>query len=109
MSALDKRLKGRQQQTTVAGHTYTHRRPTAAHMARLADGTRLELVRECVVDWDLKHLDLYPGGDPLLCPFDAALWSDWLDDNPDIWSPLADAITQQITQHRDQIETATKN
>jgi hypothetical protein len=109
MIVLEKRLKGREQKTTVGAHTYTHRRPTAAHMAKLADGTRLELVRECVVDWDLKHLDLYPGGDPVACPFDADLWSDWLDDNPEIWSPLADAITQQITQHREAVTEAAKN
>lgn len=109
MIALEKRLKSREQQIAVDGHSYTIRRPTAAQMARLSDKTRLDLVRECVVGWTVQHIDLYPGGDPLPCDFDAALWSDWLDDHPDIWAPLSDAIMAAVSAHRAQLEDAVKN
>ena len=109
MSLIDKRLKSREQQVDADGHVYTIRRPTAAQMVRMAEGTRLDLVRECIVGWNLKHLDLYPGGDPVACEFDVVLWADWLDDHPDIWAPLADAIIASISAHREQLDAAVKN
>jgi hypothetical protein len=109
MDAFDKRLRAREQQVAANGRTYTIRRPTAAQLARLADGTRLEMLRECVVGWDVKHIDLYPGGDPVTAEFDARLWSDWLDDNPDLWTPLIDALMDQINAHHAKVEDAGKN
>lgn len=108
-AALDKRLKAREFQVTAAGHVYTLRRPTAAQMARLADGSRLDMVRECVVAWNLTALDLYPGGDPTPAPFDADVWGDWLDDHADLWAPLADALVDAIQRHQARLEDAAKN
>jgi hypothetical protein len=108
-AALAKRHKAREQQFAVGGHRYTVRRPTAAQLARLADGTRLDLVRECVVGWDLTYLDLYPGGDAVSAPFDADLWGDWLDDHADLWEPLAEAVLGLIRAHQDGLEAAEKN
>jgi hypothetical protein len=109
MSLIDKRLRAREQQKNVGGHSYTLRRPTAAQLARLADGTRLEMLRECVVGWDLKQIDLIPGGDPTPAEFDSGLWSDWLDDSPDIWEPLISALLDQIKAHHAKVEDAGKN
>lgn len=109
MSALARRLKSREQVFVFAGHSYTLRRPTAAHLARLIEGSRLDLVRECVVGWDLQLLHLYPGGDPVPAEFDVEVWSDWLDDHPDLWAPLGDAVLDLIKAHQDALEGAVKN
>ena len=109
MTPIEKRLKARETNVETGGHTYTLRRPTAAQMARLSDASRLDMVRECVVSWSLKHIDIYPGGDPVPCEFDAVLWSDYLDDHPEIWTPLADAILAAIAAHQQGIEAAAKN
>ena len=85
------------------------RRTTAAQLARLSDGSRLDMLRECVVGWDLRYLDLYPGGDPVPAVFTPELWSDWLDDNPDLWAPLGDALLALIRAHHEAVEAAEKN
>lgn len=108
-AALAKRLKAREQVTAFGGHAYTLRRPTAAQLARLAEGSRLDLLRECVVGWDLRLADLYPGGDPVPAVFEADLWADWLEDHPDLWEPLADALLGLIRAHQDALEAAEKN
>lgn len=107
--ALDKRHKAREQLVAAGGHSYTLRRPTAAALARLAEGSRLDMLRACVVGWDLTYLDLYPGGEPVHAVFTAELWSDWLDDSPAIWEPLIDALLGMIRQHQDALEAAEKN
>ena len=109
MSAIDKRHKARESVVAAGGHAYTLRRPTAAQLARLSDGSRLDMLRECVVGWDLRYLDLYPGGDPVPAVFTAELWSDWLDDNPDLWAPLGDALLALIRAHHEALEAAEKN
>jgi hypothetical protein len=109
MDALEKRLRAREQQVPADGHQYTLRRPTAAQIARLSDATRLEMLRECVVGWDLKQIDLFPGGDPVPAEFSARLWSDWLDDTPAIWEPLIAALLDQIRAHNTRVEEAAKN
>jgi hypothetical protein len=108
-AALDKRYKAREQQIAAGGHAYTLRRPTAAQLARLGEGSRLDMLRECVVGWDLTWLDLFPGGDPVPATFTPELWSDFLDDSPDIWRPLGEALLDLIRAHQDALEDAKKN
>lgn len=108
-TALDKRHKAREQVVAACGHAYTLRRPTAAQLARLAEGSRLDMLRECVVGWDLTWLDLFPGGDPSPATFTPELWSDWLDDTPELWGPLGEALLDLIRAHQDALEAAKKN
>ena len=98
MSALDKRHKARESVVAAGGHAYTLRRPTAAQLARLSDGSRLDMLRECVVGWDLRYLDLYPGGDPVPAVFTA-----------DLWAPLGEALLAIIRAHHEALEAAEKN
>lgn len=109
MAALDKRLKAREMVVDLLGHRYTLRRPTAKQRIDAAGGTRLDLARACVVGWDLTGLDLLPGGDALPMPFDRDLWDDWLDDAPDLWLPLIEAVEDLIARHDAALEAAAKN
>ena len=103
---IDQRHAARETRVEVDGHAYTIRRPTALHRTKLAGKGAVEVVRECVVGWDLRFIDLIPGGDPTPAPFDTALWSDWLDDTPAIWAPLLQAITDAIDNHDARVKEA---
>lgn len=108
-SHLTKRLKARETSLTVSGHAYTLRRPTALDRARMAGESPVDIVRACVVGWDLTLLDLIPGGDPTPAPFTPELWGDWLSDTPEIWKPLADAVADLVRAHDAELERAEKN
>lgn len=108
-SDLERRQKARETVVEADGHKYTVRRPTAMQRIRLAGASPVDLVRECVVGWDLQRLDLYPGGDPQPAAFDADLWADWLADTPAIWEPLSRAIVEQVGAHEQRLEDAAKN
>lgn len=104
---LAARLKARERAVEACGHTFTVRRPKAAEMA--LGMTRIEMVRRFTVGWDLKNIDLVPGGTPDPEPFDADLWADYLEDNDDLWPPLSEAILGLWTEHRAAREAAEKN
>jgi hypothetical protein len=101
------RQKSRERDVTVGSHAYTIRRPKPAEM--LQDMTRMDLVRRFVVGWDLKNIDLVPGGTPDPEPFDSALFADYVEDDPELWQPLADAVLGFWREYLAAKETAAKN
>lgn len=109
MSDLEKRQRAREFAVEAGGRVYTLRRPTARERLEQSAGTRLDQVRACVVGWNLTRLDLYPGGDASPAAFDAATWSDWLDDNPALWDPLMTALEARLAAHDAALEAAEKN
>jgi hypothetical protein len=109
-SALIAKLrKAREFSITAGGHQFTARRPTDAEAIDLREVTPLEIVRRFVVGWDLKELDVIPGGGPEATPFDAALWAEWIADQPQLWTDLAIPILDAFKRHVDQREVAEKN
>jgi hypothetical protein len=113
MSALgDKLRKARETQVEVDGHKYTIRRPTESERVdwmRVEGIAPLELVRRCVVAWDLLETDLLPGGAPTLAPFSADAFAEFINDNAAIWQPLADAVSTAIESRLEALEEAKKN
>ena len=111
MSLVDKLRKARESQVEVDGHQYTIRRPTEAEQAELFGDrkiTGIEIVRSFVVAWDLNEIDLIPGGSPVPVQFSAELWSEYVNDKPELWQPLSQAIIDAITQHRKKVDGAVK-
>jgi hypothetical protein len=104
---LEARLRARERRVEVGAHVYIIRRPKPAEM--LTDMTRMDLVRRFVVGWTLTNADLQPGGTPDAEPFDADLFADWIDDNPDLWEPLADAFIDDWRAWVAAREAAVKN
>lgn len=104
---LAARLKSRERNVEAGGHTFTIRRPKAADMVH--GMTKIDLVRRFTVGWNLKNIDLVPGGTPEPEPFDAELWADYLEDHDDLWGPLFDAIYGMWTEHLAAREAAEKN
>lgn len=110
MSALaDKLRRARERTVEVAGRRFTVRRPTDAEAMLLSEQTGLDLVRRYVTGWDLREIDLIPGGGPDAVPFEAGLWADWVDDQPDLWGPLAETIVAAYREHTEAREHAAKN
>jgi hypothetical protein len=110
MSLIEKIRKARESVVEVDGKKFTIRRPTEAEQAQMfsAGASQLELVRQCVVGWNLKEIDLIPGGDPVDATFSTALWVEYVDDNSELWQPLREAIKDSIQSHNAEVERAVK-
>jgi hypothetical protein len=104
---LEARRKAREKVVEIGGHAYTIRRPKPAEM--LENMTRIELVRRFTVGWDLTNADLVPGGDPEPEPFVADLFADYVDDMPELWGPLSEAIQAEWSAYLEMKATVTKN
>lgn len=111
MSKLAERIRKARERVIpdVAGHTFTIRRPTEEDVQFGRIGSGLGMVKDYVVGWDFKELDLVPGGGPEPVPFDSEAWAEWAADNPDVWKPLSDAIVAFYKEHNAQVETDAKN
>lgn len=113
MSTLAEKLrKARESQVEADGHKYTIRRPTDAQRVEwtsIKGFSPLEMVRRCVVDWDLLEVDILPGGSPTAAPFSAEAFAEYIDDKKELWQPLSKAIAEAIEARLDAIEEAKKN
>lgn len=109
MSLIDKLRKSREFQVPAGSHTFTVRRPTDADVALLRSPAPLDFVNRFVIGWDLKELDVIPGGGPDAVAFDALLWSEWVADRPQLWEPLAEAILGAYKTHAEAREVDAKN
>ena len=104
--------RAREQRVEAGGFTFIVRRPTDLEVVQLQnDGlTAADLVQRFVIGWDgVQEIHLIPGGAPVAVPFDAAVWREWVADQPDLWGPISAAIMQGYTAHRDALEAAAKN
>jgi hypothetical protein len=108
MSLVDKLRRARERDIPAAGHVFTVRRPTALQRIELLGARPVDLVRQCVSGWNLRLIDLIPGGDASAAPFDE-LWSEWLDDHPEVWAPLSEAVLALVQDHDAALEAAEKN
>lgn len=114
MSALVERLrKAREQAVSVGDWKFTFRRPTDYEAAKIyQEGqTKFDVARKYVVGWKgVRERDLFPsdGGDQPVA-FDRELWGDWLQDQPDLWEPIFEAIVGAYQKHRGLVEEEEKN
>lgn len=106
---IDKLRRARESTIEAGGHVFTLRRPSDAEAAQLGGSSPLELVRRFVVGWNLRELDLIPGGNPEPAPFSAEVWALWVDDQPALWGPLSDAVIAAYKRHTESREAVEKN
>lgn len=109
MTLLDKLRKARESTVEAGGFVFTVRRPTDAEAAGLSGSTALDVVHRFVIGWNLKEMDVIPGGGPGLAGFDPGLWAAWVDDRPELWAPLSEAILSAYQRHAEQREDDAKN
>lgn len=108
----DKIRKARETQVEVNGHKYTVRRPTEAQRTewfRDEGISPLELVRRCVISWDLLETDLLAGGNPIPAEFSSDAFAEYVNDNIELWIPLSEAIKEAIKSRLGSLDDAKKN
>lgn len=109
MSLIEKMRRAREREVEAGGHKFTVRRPTDEDVEFHKIEPGLGLVKSFVVGWDFKELDVINGGGPEAVPFNAAVWSEWVADHPEVWEPLGNAIVDLYKAHKAQVEADAKN
>lgn len=108
-SDLERRIAARQSTVEAGGHTFTLRRPTEFERVRHGNLPLLDYLCEFIDAADLTEADLFAGGTSELVAFDRALVRDWLYDQPDLWKPLAEALSALVAAHDARAEAELKN
>lgn len=109
MSLIDKIRKARETTVTINGKTWTIRRPTDEEATQFGQSGLLDMVKRFVIGWELIELEIVPGGGPEKVPFDSALFSEWVADQPEVWEPLGTAILDAYKSHAEKRDAAVKN
>ena len=109
MSLIDKIRKARETGVEAGGRKFTIRRPTDEEAMTFGKSGLLEIVKKFVIGWELTELDLIPGGGPDKVTFDAALFAEWVADQPEVWEPLGTAILEAYKAHTDKRDASVKN
>ncbi len=108
---IDKIRKAREVNVNAAGYEFMVRRPTDEEAIKIGRGgdDMITIVKRFVIGWNLKEIDLIPGGDPQPVAFDADLFGEWVADQPLVWEPLGKAILDLYRVHAAKREEAEKN
>lgn len=96
----------------AGGFTFTVERPSDEGMLRVKRGEitdEFALIRAYTIGWNLKDVDVIPGGGPEPAPFDRELFSLWVSDHPEVWEPLCTGIIDAYKAHTNRRSTAEKN
>ena len=105
---LELRKKAREQWFDLGQVKVLIRRPTGGSIVKAqADGEAL--IRLSLVGWNLKELDLFSGGTDKAAEFDIDLALDWLEDEPDIYAKVLDAIVGMINGYNKKLQETGKN
>lgn len=109
-TALERRLAARQRIVPVGGKQVTLRRPTEYEKVRHGHLPLLEYVCQFVDACPLSEADLFDGGSAEIdVPFEREVFQDWIQDKPDMWKPLAEALGEMVKQHDEASAAAVKN
>lgn len=112
---IEKMRRAREVQAEALGHRFTLRVPNQGEMEDVVDGcagkrlTYRRLLIAAVVGWDLKEIDLIPGGNPVAVDFDRELFTEWLNDHDDAVAPLFLALSESLEARRAVKEADAKN
>ncbi len=112
-SLIARMRKNRELKVTVGKFVFNCRRPTDVEAIQIYRGNQSafdQIAAEYVIGWEgVTDNDIVGGGGTDPTPFDATLWAEWCADHPEFWGPIATAVMEAYTLHRDAIEGAQKN
>ena len=112
LSLIEKIKKARHSELKCGDFTFVIARPTELDLAlnpKLGLGVR-DFLSKYVVGWSgVKEIDLIPNGMPDEVEFSGALFLEWIEDKPDLWNPVVEAIRTSYTEHRARLELQAKN
>jgi len=113
MSALSEKMRKAREMRVECGNgkTLTVLRPTPLQWEEIIKSEKIvHGIIGLVTGWSgFVELDFIPGGDPHPLPFDADACTEWLSDNPAIFSSVADAVIDGMTQYLEKKKDAVKN
>lgn len=108
---LERYKRAGRSQVAVGRFTFHVQRPTPYEMLRAREdgGFGLDFVAAHVVGWEgVKESDLIPSGDPEPLEFDAALFAAWMEDEPDLWGPISEALKKSYADYEEAREARGK-
>lgn len=94
-SLIERIHAAREQWVEAGGMQWLIRRPTLHRYLELHEKPDAVL-REALVGWKLRELDLVPGGGDGVPPFDTAAALDYLQDHPEAYAQVLDAVVRAI-------------
>ena len=108
MSLIDKLRKSRQINVESKGKLFIVRRPTDLEMIDLQNSgglTQGDIIKRFVCGWEgIKELDIIPGGTGEMVKFDSELFGEWIQDQPEHWSPITESIVTSYKKHKQKLE-----
>jgi hypothetical protein len=105
---IEKIRAARKTQVTVGDFNFTIIRPTDWEWVQLANKNSDDLLKQFVIGWNLKEIDLVPGGMSIPVDFDPALFFEWISDKPECWEPLVNGIFEAYKAHDEKRQEAEK-
>lgn len=112
---IAKMRRAREVEAEALGFRFSVRIPNAGEMADLGESlagkpmTFRRVVGAFVVGWNLREIDLIPGGNPVAAEFSPALFAEWLNEHEPAIEPLAKIILDGIDARRAKLEDDAKN
>lgn len=109
-------LKARESVVEVGRLKFTVRRPTQMQDTLRRGRHRgdqlaiaLESVREDVIGWEVKEVDIKRDGADVAVPFDRGVYEAFIADRPDLWLPIHEHILKATADHAKQVEALKGN
>lgn len=113
MSALSEKMRKAREMRVECGNgkTLTVLRPTPLQWEDIVNSGRIaQGVIGLVIGWEgFVELDFVPGGDPHPLVFDPEACAEWLSDNPDVFSKVANAVLDGMTKYLEHKKDVVKN
>jgi len=108
---LEKLRKSRESKVPIGNYIFTISRPTEMDMITLPEGDQRQLMEalfKFVTGWNVKNLEIDPGGDANIADFDSQLFVEWVNDKAELWSDLIAAIKASYNDHKQKMEDVEK-
>jgi len=109
-------LRRRQKAVVAAGIKWLVQRPTAYDLLKLRESTKdqteqgMEFILRNVVGWEgVKESDILPGESDTSVDFSEIIAKVYLEDHPEAWGILNDAIWDLVNAHGAKVDAISKN
>lgn len=116
MITLEQMRRARRRDVRAGPFGFTVELPTEMKLFALAGSesdnflANARLVKACVIGWkDVRECDLVPAGAEDEVPFKRDLFEEWIEDRPDLWGPIVEAVFEIRTMRQAEREADAKN
>jgi len=100
MSLVDALRKSREKIVKSGEFEFTIKRPTDYDAVKFAKMEQLEILTEFVEGWNVKEIDIVPGGTNEIAAFSKELFKEWIKDELNIWPELIEQIQTAYLDHK---------